>query len=476
VSTLWAKSRLKHSLVDPPTIAEHCREVRTAATVVWESIEAGLAQNLGVEPKALRTNLRSMLLMAALLHDIGKANSAFQALVHPLRRSDLKRQPVRHEILSAIFLTDPSLVGRWFTESLGQDELWVLAWAIGGHHLQLRERNDQDKEDPNYRTANTEKEITLHFHHAQIKELVCEVVANLRACGREVADPESPPEETLSTLDDDPDGLATRVQRLVRESRRAWRRMGRDDAIRTRLALLKALLIAADVAGSALASEGESVEQWVPKALGNRLLPSDLKPVIREGLNGKRSRPFQRRVAASERPATVVMAGCGNGKTTAAYMWAQKWARGRKLFFTYPTTGTASAGFEDYLLDQSHFARTLIHGRSWVDLQAMQGSPEDDQFDGPQRLESLAAWSQQVIACTVDTVLGLIQNQRRPLFSFPAIACGAFVFDEIHSYDQRLFGELLTFLRIFPGAPALLMSASIPPNRLAACGSVDVAA
>src|SRR5262249_41607866 len=45
-------------------------------------------------------------------------------------------------------------------------------------------------------------------------------------------------------------------------------------------------------------------------------------------------------------------------------------------------------------------------------------------------------------------------------------ACAAFVFDEVHNYDRRLFGELLTFLRMFPGAPVLLMSASIPPARL----------
>jgi CRISPR-associated endonuclease/helicase Cas3 len=54
------------------------------------------------------------------------------------------------------------------------------------------------------------------------------------------------------------------------------------------------------------------------------------------------------------------------------------------------------------------------------------------------------------------------------LFSFPAIAAGAFVFDEIHSYDAKLFGALLRFLEAFPGAPVLIMSASIPPLRLAA--------
>ena len=70
------------------------------------------------------------------------------------------------------------------------------------------------------------------------------------------------------------------------------------------------------------------------------------------------------------------------------------------------------------------------------------------------------------MACTVDTVLGLIQNQRRPLYAFPAIACGVFVFDEVHSYDRQLFGELLRFLEVFRGVPVLIMSASIPPARL----------
>src|SRR5208337_661518 len=113
----------------------------------------------------------------------------------------------------------------------------------------------------------------------------------------------------------------------------------------------------------------------------------------------------------------------GNKKTTAAYMWAKTWAKGKKLFFCYPTTGTASAGFEDYLLAQDQLTRELIHGRAWVDLRAMRGSPDDELSETANRIESLSAWGCQVLACTVDTVLGLIQNQSRPLFSFPAVAC-----------------------------------------------------
>jgi CRISPR-associated endonuclease/helicase Cas3 len=279
-------------------------------------------------------------------------------------------------------------------------------------------------------------------------------------------------DQQYTTLEGESDSLEPIVRKFVFESRRAWKSLKFDQNFIRRLAVLKAMLISADVAGSALVKTEESCDTWIPKALSVRIEADDLRPVISSALKGRPRRPFQSRVASSAKPATIVMAGCGSGKTTAAYMWAQKWARGKKLFFAYPTTGTTSSGFEDYLLAQDHLARALIHGRSWVDLQAMRVSPEDDGLDSSLKLESLTAWGRQVIACTVDTVLGLIQNQKRPLFSFPAIACGAFVFDEIHSYDRRLFGELLTFLRTFPGAPVLLMSASIPPNRLAALTQV----
>ena len=79
------------------------------------------------------------------------------------------------------------------------------------------------------------------------------------------------------------------------------------------------------------------------------------------------------------------------------------------------------------------------------------GGTGEKESDDEVRIDSLRAWDRQAIVCTVDTVLGLLQNQRRPLYPFPAIVAGSFVFDEIHSYDARLFGSLLRFLKTFPG-------------------------
>src|SRR5207244_11224181 len=81
------------------------------------------------------------------------------------------------------------------------------------------------------------------------------------------------------------------------------------------------------------------------------------------------------------------------------------------------------------------------------------------------RIDSLDTWSTPVVSCTVDTVLGLMQNNKRGLFAWPALAQSAFVFDEIHAYDDRLFGALLRFLQAVPGAPVLPMTASLPKAR-----------
>jgi len=110
----------------------------------------------------------------------------------------------------------------------------------------------------------------------------------------------------------------------------------------------------------------------------------------------------------------------------------------------------------------------LFHSRRDIDFEIILNTGNDAlraEADEAARLESLEAWSTPVVACTVDTVLGLIQNNKRGLFAWPALAQSAFVFDEIHAYDDRLFGALLRFLRDVPGVPVLLMTASLPAAR-----------
>ena len=79
---------------------------------------------------------------------------------------------------------------------------------------------------------------------------------------------------------------------------------------------------------------------------------------------------------------------------------------------------------------------------------------------------ALDHWSTPLVSCTVDTVLGLVQNNRRGVYLWPSVAGSAIVFDEIHSYDDGLFAALLRFLKEMRGIPCLLMTASLPEGRL----------
>ena len=401
-----------------------------------------------------------------MLHDVLKANSAFQDMLKGELRKRGQQQPVRHEVLAAVFLTDDRFWGQWFAKSLDEKQRWMVAWTVAGHHLQMRRRRDGDSENPIFRTTNVPDKLTAYLGHDQVTRILKRICELLSLHSVEIPGCK---DATFDLLDESDNGLERTIAKFLRRSNLLWRRWQGDDELRRDLALLKALLIAADVAGSALPlkfSTDEKRKQWISERLSRTLDGSELKHVYVKNLAGRAAHEFQEKVAASNNQVTVVTAGCGNGKTTAAYMWAERWAKDRKLFFTYPTTGTASAGFKDYLLLQP-IHRRLIHSRGDVDLARMLESEEDvPPMERAQRLESLNAWGQQAIACTVDTVLGLIQNQRRPLFAFPAIARGAFVFDEVHSYDKRMFAELLRFLKTFPGLPALIMSASISPARL----------
>lgn len=458
VRELRAKSAVRGSLGRPPTINEHCLEVCEAAAAIFEAISADLAGCLGVDKDLLQGELRDLLLAAALLHDVGKANTSFQQQLDASPVDSL-RQPVRHEIMSALLLSDTDLQGQWFKELRKEAEIWPLIWAVAGHHLKM---GDPARGAALFTSANAPREVRLALADEQVQNLLTEVGIRL---GSSDAPPRLP-DMRFSTVDDSDEGLEQRVTRFANLSEQKWNRLRRDVAVKRRTALLKALLIAADVSGSVLPTDGRKPKDWIPTALAARITPEILKPIILEGTDGKEPRLFQKKVGSANTSATIVVAGTGNGKTTAAFLWGQKWAVGRKLWFTYPTTGTASAGYEDYLFAHKKLASALIHGRAVVDLQAMSSTPEDDRADEALKLESLQAWDRQAVVCTVDTVLGLCQNQRRPLFSLPAIVAGAFVFDEIHSYDSRLFGSLLRFLTMFPGAPVLLMSASIPPCRL----------
>ena len=227
------------------------------------------------------------------------------------------------------------------------------------------------------------------------------------------------------------------------------------------VAAVKGCLIAADVAGSSLAKsepDGAARWDWITASLSNLPSLGDIQKIADNRLGGDRPRTFQEAVAASRSPVTYVKAGCGSGKTIAAYLWAAANHPTRRLYFCYPTTGTATEGFKDYLFDPGgdvgDLGAKLFHSRRDVDFETILGTgadAESPESDIVARLESLEAWSTPIVACTVDTVLGLIQNNKRGLFAWPALAQAASSSTRSTPTTTGSSGRCSGFCATFPG-------------------------
>lgn len=442
---LWAKSDPQLGLLD------HLIDVRNAGEAAIYAVGSDLAE----ATPSVTDGLDRLLDVACWVHDLLKATTAFQRMID---RTGQVLQPIRHEALAAVLMVTDGPLRDWLMEVVPNEaDRWAVIWAVAGHHLKMA---DPSRNPTVPLIRDYPEQFTALLRASEVKAAL-----ERAAPGVAVRDLHDLPFDTAE--EDEPGCLRGRVAEYVRISVAAWRKLKRDPRTLARVALLKGLLIAADVGGSAAPANQISGVKWTRTALGLRLAPADLDEVIQKGTKGKEPHPFQEAVGASEKLVTLVAAGCGNGKTTAAYLWAQKHAAGKKLFFTYPTTGTATAGYASYLADQHTLLADLIHMRAGVDLEAIHGTPRVEPADeSAVRIESLRVWDRKVVVCTVDTVLGLLQCQRRGMYSLPAFLAGAMVFDEVHSYDRRLFGGLLRFLKEFPGIPVLIMSASIPPGRL----------
>lgn len=469
-------------------VAEACKALATSAGQI-----ALVCSNLSL---AAYDRFYRALVANGWIQDLGKASSHFQAMVNGEFQII---QLLRHETISGLLIwNEPELRG-WLEPV--SDTLLVSLWGAMGHHRKFDERT-APKQVGN---------LIVHLAHedfaAILQEMGCDlqlnsappkfesdlVIARSRREGGNLS--------ALESLHDLQDEFAEAELRFA------------DEKERRLLALVKGFGIAADVAASAVAARGQwsanySLTKFVKESLEVGLKTDDLSKLVsnwawarskeKRGEDDETSMPpgfvcrdFQNDVANSESFLTLAQAGCGSGKSLAAYLWARHWcnqfaAKGRtnfRLFFCLPTTGTTTEHFKDYALESGIDAKfvSLTHSRSSVDLKSMaETAPQEEASESESdtakqaqaalnaerdKIESLALWSTPLVVTTSDTILGLMSNARRAVYSLPAIVNSAVVFDEIHAFDDQMFGHLLVFLKNFPRLPVLLMTASLPEER-----------
>lgn len=486
----------------PPDFAlltQHTFDVVEACGAIVDAIGKRTLRNLGLDGGAI-DKLRILLRANGWIQDLGKANSHFQRMV--MGQPELT-QLLRHEIISGLIVWHLPELRAWIGAT-SYDALPAV-WGAMGHHRKFDERT-QPAHVPNAEVFVTHRDFTavLDAMGADLgigpaPQFVQNIFLGRVSGGScEVVLP--------GNLDEIVDEFEDMEFAFENVENRRW------------LAVVKSFGIAADVIASAVAAGFQmktkySVCKFVSETLVNTALqPDDLAGLIRswawdhtDSTVGPRNesvlppnfvfRNFQNQVAESSSFLTLACAGCGSGKSLAAYLWARRWCEdvtdgersAFRLFVCLPTTGTATEHFKDYALE-SGIASSLSHSRASIDLTAISETVAQEETDNQDytaaeaarallaaerdKIDSLKLWSTPLVVGTADTVLGLMANGRRSIYCFPAVMCGAVVFDEIHAFDDRLFGHLLVFIKNFPRLPILLMTASLPEKRRKAIESV----
>lgn len=403
-----------------------------------------------------------------LLHDIGKANTGFQDAV----RGKVGFQVIRHEHLSGLFLMIPEI-----RRLMEQAELNVplVVSSIIGHHLKADHEHFGDPMNPDLKSFRVYSRDVVDLLEITLQRLEIQTPALLFI-----------PEvwSFNGTGYFDPVSLISETKRDLHRFRR---RLNEDTSQYHLLMATRSALILADSAASGLVREGKSIKEWIEAAFkeyqllnGEAIQEKVILPRIAQIERERGSfqwRDFQK--AASTLPERALMiSSCGSGKTLAAWKWIEARAQQHpvaRVIFLYPTRGTATEGFRDYVSWAPEADAALLHSTSTFELNGMFEDPDPrygKDFAAEDRLFALAYWQRRIFSATVDQFLGFMQHIYRSMCLMPLLADSVIVFDEVHSFDRSLFSALRHFLRAFD-VPVLCMTASLPMQRrqeLEECG------
>jgi CRISPR-associated endonuclease/helicase Cas3 len=407
--------------------------------------------------------------VAALFHDVGKANSGFQAAVSTF---GYKPQPFRHEHLSALVLAHPQ-VRAWLNLARGFD-VDVVTAAVLSHHLKAADVGEYQVLLP--KTGST---VDLYFSTSDVTSTLARIASLLDLQPLRVALPQRYV-AAGSDWNQARDQLCDQADAFTASLRRDQRRLAMTMAV-------KAGLIAADSVASAMFRENLRVDEWIDNVAHRRALsPADIdSDILLARIAELESRrpgmkfhyhAFQEGAARLGNRA-LLLAGCGAGKTLAAWRWAKAVAARQEIgrvVFLYPTRGTATEGFRDYVAHAPEGSAALLHASAKYELASLVDNPDelppsmrDKNFradESEARLFALGLWPKRYFSATVDQFLAFVEHSYRGLCLVPALADSAVIFDEIHSYDNSMWRALTTFLSTFD-VPVLCMTATLPQGR-----------
>jgi CRISPR-associated endonuclease/helicase Cas3 len=402
--------------------------------------------------------------VAALWHDLGKANQEFYLAV---TSKGFIPQTLRHEWLSALVLHLPE-VRQWLGKS-GLN-LEVVTAAVLSHHLKAKADEwgiPQNLKD--------NIEIEFYFDHQEVNGIFAKIAQLLNI------DPHIPklPKKWVKE-----DIFWQNIYLNVNQTgRRFTRQIKKDDPVKGLLLAVKAGLIASDSVASGIyrTRNSEAIANWVnqtlhrdsitPEEIEGKILQPRYRQVEKSINKPFKLKPFQEK-AETLSPRLLLMSGCGSGKTIFAYKWMQgvlKNHQAGRVIFLYPTRGTATEGFKDYVSWCPEADGSLLTGTATYELQAIAENPTEatkgKDYQADERLYALGYWGKRFFSATVDQFLSFLTHNYKSICLLPVLADSVVVIDEIHSFSPEMFESLICFLKTFE-IPVLCMTATLPQTRI----------
>lgn len=408
------------------------------------------------------------LALAAAIHDLGKADPAFQAMLRAPRGSVAYTQ--RHEVLSLAWL-------EWLLADDPHGDLPFVAAAVASHHKDHAEIHRLYDSGNRWQPSQEIEKFVAGLEAAifgRVADLfLSDILPAVESLGL-LAEDWQRPQPWISGPND-----WVRTVRSIRRGLRAW-----DDLLdattnsatgspeRRQGFLVRGLILLADHAGSAGVEFGSAPLLKQPPNMAQRLRPPAGHPYY----------PHQEQSADTLGHALLV-APTGSGKTEAALLWAaRQYAEmpGQPpLFYVLPFKASMNAmrtrlvgnlaadpakptTQDDSLVALQHSSALQV---LYYQLMDREYSEEDAKRTARQQQNLARLHASPVRVLSPYQILRAAYQLKGHEAIWTDAASGLFVFDEIHAYEPARLAQILELLRLLVEqfrARLFVMTATMP--------------